>query len=77
MSARDVAAAVAAAVAAESRLSKLRRLAAQSACLPSMLSSIEFIHPERQEAMLIECQNFADDVSKELSEIMRAEVSND
>lgn len=53
------------------RAARLHRLASLAACLPSMLSAIEFIHPERQEAMMIECGNFADDISAELSSLMR------
>ena len=67
MSARDAGVAVA----QEIRLAKIRRLVAQTTCLPSMLSSIEFIHPDRQEEMMIECHNFAQDIENELSRQMR------
>lgn len=66
MSARNTAAAV-----PTNRLARIKRLTTQAACLPSMLSAIEFIHPERQGEMLIECQNFADDISQELARLMR------
>jgi hypothetical protein len=67
MSARDSGAAVVVA----SRAARIGRLASQASCLPSMLSAVEFVCPSRQEEMLIECQNFADDISKELSNLMR------
>ena len=66
MSARDAGAAV-----ASNRAARIKRLSTQAACLPSMLSAIEFVHPERQEELMIECQNFAEDIFNELSELMR------
>lgn len=66
MIARDTAAA-----ANSDRLATIKRLTTQAACLPSMLASIEFIHPDRQEEMLIECGNFAEDIGKALSQLMR------
>jgi hypothetical protein len=71
MSARDAGAAVA----QEVRLAKIRRLVAQASCLPSMLSAVEFVSPLRQEEMLIECQNFADDIGCALSHLLRPEPS--
>lgn len=54
----------------------LARLSEQATCLAGMLAAVQFIHPERREHMLIECQNFSDDIGIALSAHVRAEVSN-
>ena len=49
----------------------IKRVSAQAACLPSMLAAIEFVHPTRKIELMIECQNFAEDIAAAMSQLLK------
>jgi hypothetical protein len=52
-------------------IKKIERLAEQAKCLPGMLASLPYLSSDGTIGMLIACQNFAEDIDRAVSGILK------